>query len=118
MEVIEEPELIPEPEPEPEISNTIVSIPPGTAVPGCEETNECYIPYELNISVGTTVIWSNDDSAAHTVTSGSVTAGPTGVFDSSLFMSGDTFEFTFDEAGTFDYFCMVHPWMTGIVNVN
>jgi len=33
-------------------------------------------------------------------------------------MSGETFEFTFNDAGTFDYFCMVHPWMTGIVNVS
>ena len=96
----------------------IVSLPPGSAVPGCEDTNECYLPYEINVAIGATVSWSNDDSAAHTVTSGSVTAGTTGVFDSSLFMAGDVFEFTFDEAGTYDYFCMVHPWMTGIVNVN
>ncbi|MEO2201966.1 MAG: plastocyanin/azurin family copper-binding protein, partial [Nitrosopumilus sp.] len=41
-----------------------------------------------------------------------------GLFDSSIFMAGSTFEFTFDEAGTYDYFCMVHPWMTGIINVN
>jgi plastocyanin len=33
-------------------------------------------------------------------------------------MSGGTFEFTFDESGTYDYFCMVHPWMTGKVIVN
>jgi plastocyanin len=40
------------------------------------------------------------------------------MFDSSLFMAGSTFEFTFDDAGTYDYFCMVHPWMTGIINVS
>ena len=96
----------------------IVSLPPGSAVPGCEDTNECYLPYEINVAIGATVSWSNDDSAAHTVTSGSVTAGTTGVFDSSLFMAGDVYEFTFDKAGPYDYFCMVHPWMTGIVNVN
>jgi plastocyanin len=112
--------VIEEPTPESESlpMTAIVSLPPGSAVPGCEDTNECYLPYEINVAIGATVSWSNDDSAAHTVTSGSVTAGPTGVFDSSLFMAGDVYEFTFEEAGTYDYFCMVHPWMTGIVNVN
>ena len=57
-----------------------------------------------------------DDTAAHTVTSGLVAEGGDGMFDSSLFAAGATFEYTFNEAGTFDYFCMVHPWMTGIVN--
>jgi len=115
-----EPEPAPEPEPEPtaEVTTTIVSLPVGTAIPGCEETNECYVPYEVSISVGSTVAWSNDDSAAHTVTSGNVEAGPTGVFDSGLFMAGGSFEHTFDTAGTFDYFCMVHPWMTGMVIVS
>jgi plastocyanin len=75
------------------------------------------LPHEVTISVGDTVSWSNDDSAAHTVTSGSVDAGLTGVFDSGLFVSNSRFEFTFDKAGTFDYFCMVHPWMTGVVIV-
>ena len=101
-----------------EVEPTTVSVAVGSAVPGCEETNECYLPYEITIQVGTTVIWSNDDTAAHTVTSGSINAGPTAVFDSGLFMGGDIFEFTFNDIGTFDYFCMVHPWMTGIVNVS
>ena len=47
------------------------------------------MPYEINVAIGATVSWSNDDSAAHTVTSGTVTAGITDVFDSSLFMAGD-----------------------------
>ena len=94
-----------------------VSAPAGTSVPGCEETNECYIPYEVSIGVGGIVTWSNDDSAAHTVTSGTPEEGPDGHFDSSLFMAGATFEHTFNEAGTYDYFCMVHPWMQGIVYV-
>jgi len=40
------------------------------------------------------------------------------LFDSSIFMSGDTFETTFNDAGSFDYFCFVHAWMTGIVHVS
>ncbi|HET6517760.1 MAG TPA: plastocyanin/azurin family copper-binding protein, partial [Nitrosopumilaceae archaeon] len=71
----------------------------------------------VTIQKGGTVTWSNDDTAAHTVTSGGPTAGPSGMFDSSLVMGGKTFQFTFDKAGTYDYFCMVHPWMTGTVKV-
>ncbi|MGY5149710.1 MAG: plastocyanin/azurin family copper-binding protein [Candidatus Nitrosopumilus sp. bin_68KS] len=95
-----------------------VSIPSGTSVPGCEVTNECYLPYSVTISKGDTVSWSNDDTAAHTVTSGSPSEGPDGNFDSSLVMSGAVYEFTFEQTGSYDYFCMVHPWMTGIVQVN
>ena len=94
-----------------------VSVPEGTGVPGCEETNECWIPNDISIAVGDTVTWSNDDIAAHTVTSGSPMDGPDGIFDSSLFMTGDTFSHTFDAEGTYDYFCMVHPWMQGNVIV-
>ncbi|MEO2264384.1 MAG: plastocyanin/azurin family copper-binding protein [Nitrosopumilus sp.] len=96
----------------------IISLPAGSGVPGCDETNECFLPYDTTIGVGGTITWSNDDSAAHTVTSGVVADGPDGLFDSSIFMAGSTFEFTFDEEGSYDYFCMVHPWMTGIINVN
>ncbi len=94
-----------------------INVAEGSGVPGCDETNECFIPYEVSISVGGEVIWNNVDSAAHTVTSGNPSDGPDGVFDSSLFMSGTTFSHTFDEAGTYEYFCMVHPWMIGIIQV-
>jgi len=94
-----------------------VSIPQGTSVPGCEKTNECFIPHEVTIDVGGEVTWSNDDSAAHTVTAGSAADGPSGVFDSSLFMAGTTFSHKFEAEGEFPYFCMVHPWMMGIIHV-
>ena len=123
--VVAEPEPTPEPEPAPVETSPMpvatgihqVDTAEGSGGPGCEETNECYIPYSITIAVGDTVKWNNVDTAAHTVTSGSMQDGATGLFDSSLFMSGETFEFTFDEAGTYDYFCMVHPWMTGIIHV-
>ena len=95
-----------------------VDVTEGSGVPGCDETNECYVPYKVAIAVGGEVIWNNTDSAAHTVTSGNPTDGPDGEFDSSLFMSGTTFSVTFDDAGTYDYFCMVHPWMKGTVQVS
>jgi plastocyanin len=94
-----------------------VSIPEGTAVPGCEKDNLCYDPAHLIIFTDTEVIWKNDDTAAHTVTSGSPQKGPSGVFDSSLILADDTFTYKFDSAGVFDYFCMVHPWMVGTVTV-
>ena len=95
-----------------------VNLPEGSGVPGCEETNECFIPYEVVIAVGGQVIWNNVDTAAHTVTSGNPADGADGKFDSSIFMSGTTFSNTFDEVGEYEYFCMVHPWMNGIVQVS
>jgi plastocyanin len=94
-----------------------VSIPQGTAVPGCEEEHLCYDPEHLIIFADAEVIWTNDDTAAHTVTSGSPKKGPSGKFDSGLILSGGTFIHKFASKGAFDYFCMVHPWMVGIVEV-
>ena len=92
---------------------------PGSSVPGCEETADgCFIPSPVTINVGGIVTWENNDTAAHTATGGSATEGPSGVFDSSLIMAGSSFSHTFDAAGTFDYFCMVHPWMAGTVLVS
>ena len=95
-----------------------VDIPSGTAVPGCEETNECYLPPSVTINTGDTVEWTNSDTAAHTVTGGSPADGPSGVFDSSLVLGGTQYAYIFEEAGSYDYFCMVHPWMVGDVQVN
>ena len=95
-----------------------VEIPVATSVPGCEETNSCYSPADVTIKAGDTVHWMNVDTAAHTVTGGSPADGPSGVFDSSLVMADAVYAFTFDEIGSYDYFCMVHPWMTGTVTVN
>ena len=75
-------------------ASVTVSTPQGTSVPGCETTNECFIPYNVTVDVGSEVTWSNDDSAAHTVTAGSAGDGPSGVFDSSLFMAATTFSHT------------------------
>ncbi|CDI04923.1 PEFG-CTERM sorting domain-containing protein [Candidatus Nitrosotenuis uzonensis] len=95
-----------------------VSIPAGSSSPGCETTNECFIPHEAVIDVGSEVVWTNDDTAAHTVTSGDIKAGgPDGNFDSGLFMAGKTFSHKFEEEGEFPYFCLVHPWMQGVVIV-
>ncbi len=94
-----------------------VITPEGTSVPGCELDDTCFQPSYLTILVGDTVNWVNNDVAAHTVTSGSPQDGPSGVFDSSLVMGGTVFSHTFEEPGTYPYFCLVHPWMIGSVIV-
>ncbi len=96
----------------------IVETAMGSGAPGCETSNACYLPADITISIGDTVQWNNVDKAAHTVSGGNPADGPSGVFDSSLLMAGLEYSFTFNDAGNYDYFCMVHPWMTGSVTVN
>jgi len=88
---------------------------PGSATPGCEPN--CFVPTVVTIGAGGTITWQNTDNAAHTATGGTPTDGPDGVFDSSLVMVGGSYSHTFDTPGAYQYFCMVHPWMTGIVLV-
>ena len=90
----------------------------GSSVPGCEEMNMCYMPYNAALDPGGEATWHNIDTAAHTVSSGTAAEGPDGIFDSSLVAPEGMFSYKFEEAGTYDYFCMVHPWMTGIVTVS
>jgi hypothetical protein len=72
----------------------------------------------VNIAVGDTVTWANNDKVGHTATSGKPSDNQTGtVWDSSLVKAGGTYSFTFKNAGEYYYFCMVHPWMTGEVVV-
>ncbi|MHA7734334.1 cupredoxin domain-containing protein [Nitrosopumilus sp. S6] len=92
-----------------------VVMPEGAALP--EEGQIYYDPEVITVSVGDTILWDNADNTVHTVTSGIPPADATGVFDSEMMMAGDSFEFTFTEAGTFDYYCTFHPWMVGTVNV-
>jgi plastocyanin len=108
---LEEPETHAE-----EPTASTISIAAGASTPGCEQTNECFNPSSISIPVGSTITWTNDDSAAHTVTSGK-DATPDGVFDSGLFMAGKTFSHKFESAGQYPYYCLVHPWMTGTVTV-
>ena len=90
---------------------------PGSSTPGCETTDNCFMPSTVVITAGGTVTWENTDNAAHTATSGSATDGPDGVWDSSLMMVNGSYSVTLDEAGTYPYFCMVHPWMSGTIIV-
>lgn len=89
---------------------------------GAEDANnpEFYVPREITVDTGTKVVWTNKDTAGHTVTSGNLGDVDFGsLFDSSfpLLKTGATFEHTFDAPGEYPYFCQVHPWMTGKVIV-
>lgn len=104
---------------------------PPTSQPNVEVEIEglAYLPDELTVDVGETVTWLNEDPVDHTVTSGKpgkqgipgVSDGtdPTvdGLFDESLEREGSTFSFTFDERGTFVYFCRVHAAMKATIIV-
>jgi len=94
---------------------TKIIIPEGAAIP--EEGQIYYDPEVIDVTVGTTVLWENVDSTMHTATSGNPDSGADGVFDSDILSTGDTFEFTFTDAGNYEYYCILHPWMVGTVNV-
>lgn len=82
-----------------------------------EVKNLAYDPPTLNVTAGTVVTWTNQDDFPHTVTSGDPSGEPTGVFDSPLESKGSSATFQFKEAGTFPYYCKVHPQMTATVVV-
>jgi len=98
-------------------SKVDINMAAGSSIPGCEEMNMCYMPYNAALDLGGEAMWHNVDTMAHTVTSGTPAEGLDDVFDSSLVPAGGMFSYKFEEAGTYDYFCMVHPWMTGSVIV-
>jgi len=80
-----------------------------------EIAKESYYPADITIRIGDTVRWINIYEN-HTVTSGSPADGPSGVFDRDI-RAGGYYSFTFEDAGNYDYFCMVHPWMIGTILV-
>ncbi len=84
----------------------------------CVTAKNCYNPDVVTVAPGDTVTWTNADSVSHTVTSGNPSDNQTGtIFDSSLIRPSTTYSFTFKDPGTYNYFCQVHPWMTGEVIV-
>jgi|CXWL01.1.fsa_nt_gi plastocyanin len=89
-----------------------VSIPLGATD---KQVTENFVPKTVNLTTLDSVLWTNDDSAAHTVTSGLADKGGDGMFDSNILSAGKSFSFKFEKPGIVDYFCMVHPWMTGQV---
>lgn len=84
--------------------------------PGCEKTDSCYTPSKIVIKQGSSVTWVNEDVAFHSVTSGYYDE-PSEIFDSDYLDPEESFTFIFENIGTYDYFCTLHPWMKGQVIV-
>jgi plastocyanin len=96
-------------------NTTSVSIVKGASNPS---TQKPYNPSPLNVAVGRTVLWINNDNAAHTVTEGNPSGNtPSNGFDSGILNPGQTFKHAFDKPGTVDYYCTLHPFMLGQVMV-
>ena len=90
----------------------------GSGAQGCEKTaNGCYTPSIATVDVGGKVIFSNTDTAAHTFSAGSLADGLSGEFDTGLLLANNSFEYSPDKVGEIPYFCLVHPWMEGILVV-
>jgi len=71
--------------------------------------NFAFDPQTLTIDKGTTVKWTNEDSVAHKIKSDT--------FNSDYLNSGNTYEFTFNNSGTYPYSCAIHPSMTATIVV-
>lgn len=99
------------------LAQEAVSIAPGSSNPSA---SQFYVPREISVSVGTSVTWTNDDATIHTVTEGSPQGGGAGTpaFDSSIIAPTAIWENTFDTAGEFNYYCSLHPFMTGKVTIS
>lgn len=103
---------------------------PASGAAAIEISNIAFKPETMNVLRGTTVTWTNmDEGVRHTATSGEPgeravpgvqegsEAKPDGTFDGDMPDAGATFSFTFDEAGTYPYFCEVHPSMQASITV-
>jgi plastocyanin len=88
-------------------AGTPVSIVSGASV----RTNTAYAPNPINVAVGGTVTWTNNDNTAHTSTADG------GAWNSGTIAPGASFSRTFPAAGTFPYHCTIHPGMVGTVTV-
>jgi plastocyanin len=78
--------------------------------------NGQFQPAELTIVAGTTVVWTNEDGFAHTITAGT-RGNPSGLFDKEVEAGGE-FSFTFEDPGTYEYYCGLHPGMDGTILVD
>ena len=90
-----------------------VTIPLGATTSNIDEP---FIPSTISVPVNSTISWTNNDSAIHTVTSTNETSDSR-LFDSGLLSQGQSFEVTYNKTGVYPYQCILHPFMTGNVNV-
>jgi len=84
---------------------------PSAATAAVKIDNFVFGPQTLTVPVGTTVTWTNNDDIPHTSVS------TEGVFKSKVLDTDEKFSYTFTKAGTYPYYCTIHPKMTGRVVV-
>ena len=110
--------LPPTPSPVPPTSTPSPAAPTPTPAPQEVISNIVDFTLEnLTVSVGATVMWVNQDRAPHTTTAGTSRSNRTGEWHSGNLRQDETFSFTFDEPGTFPYFCNLHSNMKATVTV-
>jgi plastocyanin len=93
------------------VTAVIVASPVRAADTEVKIDNFTFNPQQITVKTGTTVVWTNHDDIPHTVTS------KTMAFRSKALDTDDKFSFTFTTPGTFEYFCSLHPHMTGSIVV-
>lgn len=98
----------------PSFADTQVIIPLGAAN---SNTPFSLSPSVIDVKTNETVTWQNNDASIHTVTTGTTSLGFDGRIDSGVIAAGKSFSYKFDKAGVYGYYCLFHPWMTGIVTV-
>src|ERR1700680_4333018 len=92
-------------------SSVTANAQPSAATAGVKIDNFVFGPQTLTVPVGTTVTWTNSDDIPHTSVS------TEGVFKSNVLDTDEKFSYTFTKAGTYPYYCTIHPKMTGKVVV-
>src|SRR5579872_252393 len=98
-------------------SDTQVTIVNGTAN-HCRPNLSCYNPFQVDVSVGDTVTWINQDNRTHTVTTGTSNYGPQGIFDSGVIQPGQSFTQFFGSVGKYTYYDKTDMWPSGLVVVS
>ena len=91
-----------------------IVIPNGNSEKG---SHGFYEPMHLDITKETVVIWENQDDYGHTIQSQDNAGRVIPIFNSNILLTGQTFQYKFDESGNYQYFCSLHPWRVGTISV-
>ncbi|HLA22325.1 MAG TPA: plastocyanin/azurin family copper-binding protein [Nitrosopumilaceae archaeon] len=85
--------------------------------PSCKSDKSCFLPSNMMIQQGQDVVWYNDDSSIHSIITQSQQFGSSGIINSGNILPGESYSHRFDESGYVNYYCVLHPWMQGLVVV-
>lgn len=85
--------------------------------PACRTAKSCFLPSNTTIQQGQDVVWYNDDSSIHSIITFSQQFGSSGIINSGNIFPGESYSHRFYESGYVNYYCVLHPWMQGLVVV-